>query len=236
MAWYCPEYAGMDYSLPEILFIIGLFIVIFLVFRPLKSDNRTCCEMVPGIVYGLCHSDQTLTSELARDPTQCPLKTFHNLYHGCTQKSDEKAAEPTGDAEDSLQKAYECGHWGDAKPSALFLQVSKAWLPRQTLLHGILTNDACHFADIPRFPMPTRKESHGGRRLSAADGQPRSPPLDHCRPPARHLPPYVQLHRPSGKRSLPSDQFLDPFTRIDAGNQCVPGWTAWDKSGRQSGL
>lgn len=241
MAWVFPELTGIDYSLAEILFIIGLFIVIFRVFRPSKSDNRTCCEMIPGNVYGLCHSDKTLTSELARGPTQCPLKTFHKLYHGYKQKGNEKATLSAGDAEDSLQKAYECGHWGNVKPSALFLQVGIAQLPRYTILHGILTNNGCHFAYIPQLPMSLRKESPGGRRLSTADGQPRSPPLDHCRPPARHLPPYVQLHRPSGKRSLPSDQFLDPFTRIDAGNQGVPGtvqtgWTAWDKSGRQSGL
>lgn len=184
MAWFCPEYADMDYSLPKTLLIIGLFIVIFLVLRPPKSDNRTCCEMIPGIVYGLCHSDQTLTSELARNPTQCPLKTFYGLYHGYKHNKDESATKPASDEEDSLQKAYECGHWGDAKPSTLFLQVGIAWLPRHTVLRGILTNHPCHFADIPRCLMPTRTKPHGGRRLSAADGQPRSPPLDHCRPPA----------------------------------------------------
>lgn len=149
MVWFCPDYAGMDYSLPETLFIIGLFIVIFLVSRPSQSDNRTRCEMVPGNVYGLCHSDRTLTSELAGDPTQCPLKTFQKLYHGYKYLKDESVTEPTGDAKDSLQKAYECGHWGNAKPSALFLQVGIVQLPRHTMLDDILTNYACHFADIP---------------------------------------------------------------------------------------
>lgn len=125
-AWFYPEYNDMDCSLPKTLFIIFLFIVMCFIIRPSKSDNQTCCEMVPGHVYRLCHSDQTLTSELARDPAQCPLKTFHKLYHGHKHKNDKPGTGLANGAEDSLQKAYDCGHWGDAKPSALFLQVSIA--------------------------------------------------------------------------------------------------------------
>lgn len=99
---------------------------VFLVLRPAKSENRTCSEMVPESVRRLCASDRTVTSELARDPTQHPLRIFHRLFRGQKCKKTNAPAQEESDhgAQDSLQRAYDCGRWGSAKPSTLFLKVS----------------------------------------------------------------------------------------------------------------
>jgi hypothetical protein len=80
--------------------------------------------MISDKVYRLCHQDKTVSSELAKDPSQSPAKLFHKLYH--EHKLKEKPIETkksTDDRQDDLQRAYECGNWGTAKPSNLFLKV-----------------------------------------------------------------------------------------------------------------
>ncbi|EAW14197.1 MmgE/PrpD family protein [Aspergillus clavatus NRRL 1] len=82
--------------------------------------------MVPDQVYRLCHRDETVSSELAKDPSQSPAKVFHKLYHGHRLKDKVAAAktrQATGDRHDGLQKAYECGKWGTTRPSQLFLKI-----------------------------------------------------------------------------------------------------------------
>lgn len=206
-----------EVAIPDFWFALSLSfslaVLVAVLVRPSESDNRVCCDMVPDNVYGLCHSERTVTSELARDPTQTPLRAFHGLYRGQKGKksglAEKKAVQ---DADDSLRRAYECGRWGDTKPSPLFLKVSGL------SSYAYFLSDI-EKIDIPRCSMHPRKEPHGWRRLPAANGQPWNRPLDHCSAFARSLPSYGELHRARGYRSLPGNQFLDPFERIDLGDQ-----------------
>lgn len=114
------------YSLLKSTAFLILAATVFLVLRPAKSKNRTCSEMVPENVRRLCASDRTVTSELARDPTQHPLRIFHRLFGGqkCRKTNSPAREKSDHDAQDSLQRAYACGRWGSARPSTLFLKVS----------------------------------------------------------------------------------------------------------------
>lgn len=75
---------------------------------------------------------QTVSSELARDPSQCPQKVFHRLfedYHlshkreGVDDLESDKASqwEQLGE----LEKARACGNFGSTETSDLFLKVSR---------------------------------------------------------------------------------------------------------------
>lgn len=113
------------FKLSGAVFSICLSSLVIWIMRQPTSDNRTCCDMISDKVYRLCHHDKTVSSELAIDPSQSPAKLFHKLYH--EHKLKEKLVETkqsTADRQDSLQRAYDCGNWGTAKPSNLFLKVS----------------------------------------------------------------------------------------------------------------
>ncbi|KAL4808296.1 hypothetical protein BDV18DRAFT_98068 [Aspergillus unguis] len=81
-------------------------------------------KMVSWAVYNLCHDDATVSSELAHDPTKAPHKAFKDLYG---TKGDDESPEPTSDEgaveSDELRRAKECGNWGGAEPSELFLKI-----------------------------------------------------------------------------------------------------------------
>lgn len=115
---------GSLVKLSSTLFSFCLASIIIWFTRQPKSLNRTCADMLPERVYQLCHSSKTVSSELARDPNQAPIKVFHNLYSDYHVKEDAPKSEDHGGGHDSLQKALECGNWGPTKPSNLFLKVS----------------------------------------------------------------------------------------------------------------
>ncbi|KAL5364539.1 hypothetical protein BJX96DRAFT_168364 [Aspergillus floccosus] len=73
--------------------------------------------MLPDRVYRLCSGHKTVSSELAKDLTQSPSDIFHRLYSHLDQTGT-KSVEADG-----LQKAAECGNWGDSNPSDLFLKI-----------------------------------------------------------------------------------------------------------------
>lgn len=85
--------------------------------------------MVTTKVYGLWKKSQTVTSELAQDPSQTPETIFKKLYehheashlHGAHGLSKEEIEE--FEKKDAVQKALASGHWGSTEPSELFLQV-----------------------------------------------------------------------------------------------------------------
>ena len=81
--------------------------------------------MIPQKVYDWCKSHDTISSELARDPTQSPGAIIKRLY-GDTERlhlvspGQLTASNPTPE---DLQRAFECGNWGPTRPSDLFLTV-----------------------------------------------------------------------------------------------------------------
>lgn len=87
--------------------------------------------MITWKLYKQCTQSKTVTSELAQDPSQCPLKVFKGLYdsHDDVSCSDENVSRESlkvsqFESQDELQKAHACGNWGSTEPSKLFLQVS----------------------------------------------------------------------------------------------------------------
>lgn len=117
-------------SISFFLFVAAL--VVLFIRQPLSS-NRHRYKMITWDVYKKCRQSRTVTSELAKDPSQCPLKLFKSLYdshhdvcHPDKNDSRESVAEEISrfEQKDELQKARECGNWGSTEPSKLFLQVS----------------------------------------------------------------------------------------------------------------
>jgi hypothetical protein len=109
---------------PFLLFLVIFALSVFFLFKRYHST------MVPRRVYELCHQPETVTSELARDPSQCPTELFlelfegHHLPHIYKHRTD-SSSDAASDYEklDDLQKARVCGNFGSAEPSNLFLQV-----------------------------------------------------------------------------------------------------------------
>ncbi|KAL3470020.1 hypothetical protein BJX99DRAFT_264619 [Aspergillus californicus] len=93
--------------------------------KRLKSKSRTIGPptMLSWNVYNLCHGERTVSSELAADPTKAPYKVFKELYEGVnTEKNFDQSSDDELD-NDELRRAKECGRWGGAEPSRLFLRI-----------------------------------------------------------------------------------------------------------------
>lgn len=92
--------------------------------------------MVTDRIYNWCKQSETVTSEIAKDPSQCPGKIFKDLYethnqtlhHRMSVDGVESSQYEVSSAQqkDELQKALSCGNWGASAPSELFLKVRKA--------------------------------------------------------------------------------------------------------------
>lgn len=89
--------------------------------------------MVTDRIYSRCNQAGTVTSELAKDPSQCPGKIFKELYethdHTLHPKSSIDGVDSSSDEvssaleKEKLQKASSCGNWAASAPSELFLKV-----------------------------------------------------------------------------------------------------------------
>ncbi|KAJ6188246.1 hypothetical protein N7519_003154 [Penicillium mononematosum] len=105
-------------------FVVGIILVI----QQPPSPNRVRCKMVPRKVHNMCQG-QTVTSELALDPSQCPQKVFHKLFesHHASRTYDGAAESDVDKAEweslNELQKARACGNFESVETSDLFLKV-----------------------------------------------------------------------------------------------------------------
>ncbi|KAJ5513615.1 hypothetical protein N7463_003167 [Penicillium fimorum] len=85
--------------------------------------------MLSQKVYNMCQG-QTVTSDLARDPSQCPQEVFHELFESHhTSHTYNVAEESDGDKAsewetlNELQKARVCGNFGSVETSDIFLKV-----------------------------------------------------------------------------------------------------------------
>lgn len=116
----------------EILAATGsfLFVSILLLIRQPLSPNRSMCTMVSRKLYNMSQG-QTVTAQLARDPSQCPQKVFHRLFEGHHSVHAHSDSESDSDSIskweqlDELQKARSCGNFGTTETSELFLKVGK---------------------------------------------------------------------------------------------------------------
>lgn len=102
-----------------------LALIVFCFVRPPKSANRVRVTMLSDTVYELCHDDNTVSSELLKDPSQSGPKVFEHLYHDRKSKAHSRdSKESVDDTNNELKKVLECGNWGNSEPSELFLKVS----------------------------------------------------------------------------------------------------------------
>jgi hypothetical protein len=92
--------------------------------------------MISDKVHKLCNATDTVSSEMAKDPTLAPGDVYKKLYgHFDTDKSTEKERDHKGEiSEADLKRAEECGNWGPTKPSKLFLRVCTASWGQRTLI------------------------------------------------------------------------------------------------------
>jgi hypothetical protein len=75
-------------------------------------------------VYRLCTSNKSISGELAKDPTQAPGDVSKKLFGSDALDHDEvKPFKEPKSGSENLERAYECGKWGNTRPSELFLKV-----------------------------------------------------------------------------------------------------------------
>lgn len=107
-------------------------------------------SMVSQVVHQLCRSHTSVSSELAKNPTEPPGQVVKRLFPKAggppvswtdsvynlvtsapgSQSERNKPATPDG-----LKRALECGKWGETNPSDLFLKVG----PPISTASGLLT-------------------------------------------------------------------------------------------------
>lgn len=89
--------------------------------------------MVSDRVYNWRKQSTDVTSELAKNPSQCPLKVFKRLYeshdHPLSSKDSAESVntssnqDSVGQEKPQLRNALACGNWGSSVPSELFIKV-----------------------------------------------------------------------------------------------------------------
>jgi hypothetical protein len=126
--------------------------------------------MIPKNVYELCQGGQSISSELAKNPTLSPHEAAKKLFG--VDADDEivtKKLELGEEKPSDLEEARKCGNWGTSNPSDLFLRVRTTNIHR---LYAMLTR----WPDLPRCLVYAGEESAGGRLLAVAHGFQRSVP------------------------------------------------------------
>ncbi len=79
--------------------------------------------MISEKVYKLCTSDKSISAELAKDPTQAPGEVSKTLFGSDALDHDEvKPPKEAKAGTEDLERAYQCGKWGNTRPSDLFLK------------------------------------------------------------------------------------------------------------------
>jgi hypothetical protein len=79
--------------------------------------------MISNKVYNLCRSDKSISSELAKDPTNAPGEVSRKLFGSDALDHDEaKPFKDTKPGSEDTGRAFECGKWGNTRPSDLFLK------------------------------------------------------------------------------------------------------------------
>ncbi|KAJ0424387.1 hypothetical protein BJY00DRAFT_276564 [Aspergillus carlsbadensis] len=112
------------------ILLLAILLMCLLKKRSSKHRAQKLPKMVSWNVYNLCHGDRTVSSGLAGDSKRAPYKVFKELYEdarkaekyaGQTNVTSDEESENREDEE--LKKAAECGKWGGAVPSRLFLKI-----------------------------------------------------------------------------------------------------------------
>lgn len=79
--------------------------------------------MVSEHVFQLCQATETVSSVLAKNPTEAPGDVAKKLYgHHKKDLHHNPDTSRTTTSPEELEKAFKCGRWGPTRPSPLFLQ------------------------------------------------------------------------------------------------------------------
>lgn len=91
--------------------------------------------MIPPNVVELCQNGQSVSSELAKNPSLSPREAAKKLFgvDADDEISPQEADLVKGESAD-LEEARKCGKWGTSNPSDLFLRVRPAITCNQTYL------------------------------------------------------------------------------------------------------
>jgi hypothetical protein len=121
--------------------------------------------MISDKVHKLCNGTETVSSEMAKDPTLAPGEVYKKLYgHFDSDKSTAKERDHKEEiSEADLKRAEECGNWGPTKPSELFLRVCTAPWGRHT--------ESIPLSDVSRCALYPGQDGGRGGYQSATDGQ-----------------------------------------------------------------
>lgn len=85
--------------------------------------------MISDTLYKYALSDKSVSSELANNPNEAPGSIVKRLFGRKHEAEGENIPEPTHEksTEADLQRALECGKFGNTRPSNLFLKVRTVW-------------------------------------------------------------------------------------------------------------
>jgi hypothetical protein len=86
--------------------------------------------MIPKKVYELCQSGQSVSAELAKDPTLSPHEAAKKIFGiGADEEINLKKLDCGEERPSDLEEARKCGNWGSSNPSDLFLRVRLCGYP-----------------------------------------------------------------------------------------------------------
>ncbi|KXX76260.1 Minor cardiolipin synthase ClsB [Madurella mycetomatis] len=89
------------------------------------TTHRQPKTRISDRLIGLCTSDESVSSLVARDPSLAPGDAWKKLYRERALKATTVGEKGPREStlQDELEKAAWCGRWGPTKPSELFLRI-----------------------------------------------------------------------------------------------------------------
>lgn len=208
------HFSGGTMVLISILLVFPAAVFGFFSWRTSIPRPYRLQTMVTSKALKLCNIAETVTSELAADPSQTPSSIFKRLYgshhhlghHGARDSKVTQEEAAKFDAADALEKARACGKWGSTEASELFLQVisqsQRTSYPKEQILTAVNIG-------ILRCAFRCRKEPRSRCCVTSTDGSYRYRSSHDCRTFARSMSSSCELYRASQARDLLGNKFLD---------------------------
>lgn len=98
---------------------------------PPLTPQVSIAAMIPPRVYEICRNGISVSSELAKNPTEAPSIICERIFpvNGKAKPATNGAGHidtksNSAGEKSELEAASNCGNWGSSKPSQLFLQVN----------------------------------------------------------------------------------------------------------------
>lgn len=88
------------------------------------KEGLTFTGPITDEMFKLFISPESVSSELAKDPSMTPGEAWKKLYGQHVGQRSRSHIDRYERDNDHLERAAECGHWGPTQPSPLFLKVN----------------------------------------------------------------------------------------------------------------